>query len=339
MRCLFTAVLLLAVFSTAQAAPLGRADGTDLRAPAPRGVAPGAQDAWRVRVREAAVVRDAVVRLGDIADPLGDMPPDQWNELAATPLWPAPDTPGKPLSINRQRLADALRQRLGATADACLLPASLAIQQGGAVLLEDDLRALVVRTLTPGINLLGGHGELTDFRLPSYAFTAHDGQSVTLEPVDIAPGRLSLRFAVREMDGSVVRRFTGTAFLNLWMDVPCATRPLDKGEAVVPEVVTFRSVNLAYQKSAVWDGRGGPWQTSRSIGASQPILASDLTPLAAVHRGDRVTLIYQRGNVELRTIAEALEEGGPGDTIAVRNMDSRKQIFATVQDQNTVRTR
>jgi len=309
------------------------------RTGAPRGVEPGSQSAWRLRIREAAVVHQDVVHLGDIADLLGTMPPEQWRALAAQPLWAAPDTPGKPLSINRTRLGEALRQRLGSVADACILPNSLAIQKGGGVLLEEDLRSLVIRTLTPRINALGGHGELVDFRLPAYAFTAHNGQSVVLEPQEVTPGRLSLRFAVQEMDGSTIRRFTGSAFLNLWMDVPCAARPLDKGEAITPDVVTFRSMNLGHQKGAVWDGRGGPWQTVRSIGASQPILASDLTALAAVHRGDRLTLIYRRGNVELKAQVEALEDGGIGQTIAVRNLDSKKQIYATVEDSDTVITR
>ena len=339
-RLVLLAVLALsAVALSARAASVEPAAGSDLRVSAPQAVVPGARDAWRLRVREAAVVREAVVRLGDIADPLGNMPRGEWERLAAVPLWPAPETPGKPLQINLQRLGDALRKALGEVADACLLPNSLAVQRDGAVLLEEDLRSLVVKTLTPQINLLGGHGELTDFRLPAYAFTAHDGQSVVLEAGDVAPGRISLRFAVREMDGAAVRRFSGSVFLNLWMDVPCPVRPLGKGEAVTPDVITFMSCNLAYQKGAVWDGRGGPWQTVRSLGASQPILASDLTPLSAVHRGDKLTLVYTRGNVRISAMVEALEEGGPGDTIAVRNLDSKKQIYATVLDADTVTTK
>ena len=339
-RLVLLAVLALsAVALSARAASVEPAAGSDLRVSAPQAVVPGARDAWRLRVREAAVVREAVVRLGDIADPLGNMPRGEWERLAAVPLWPAPETPGKPLQINRQRLGDALRKALGEVADACLLPNSLAVQRDGAVLLEEDLRSLVVKTLTPQINLLGGHGELTDFRLPAYAFTAHDGQSVVLEAGAVAPGRISLRFAVREMDGAAVRRFSGSVFLNLWMDVPCPVRPLGKGEAVTPDVITFMSCNLAYQKGAVWDGRGGPWQTVRSLGASQPILASDLTPLSAVHRGDKLTLVYTRGNVRISAMVEALEEGGPGDTIAVRNLDSKKQIYATVLDADTVTTK
>ena len=209
-RLVLLAVLALsAVALSARAASVEPAAGSDLRVSAPQAVVPGARDAWRLRVREAAVVREAVVRLGDIADPLGNMPRGEWERLAAVPLWPAPETPGKPLQINRQRLGDALRKALGEVADACLLPNSLAVQRDGAVLLEEDLRSLVVKTLTPQINLLGGHGELTDFRLPAYAFTAHDGQSVVLEAGDVAPGRISLRFAVREMDGAAVRRFSG----------------------------------------------------------------------------------------------------------------------------------
>ena len=330
------ALVLVGMGGPVRSAAATQAEGTPLHVTAPQAVVPGAQTAWRLRIREAAVVRTDVVHLGDIADPLGNISQEEWQRLAARPLWPAPETPGKPLQINRLRLGEALRQTLGDIADSCLLPNSLAVQRDGAVLLEEDLRNLVVRTLTPQINLLGGHGELTDFRLPAYAFTAHDGQSVALEEGSVSPGRISLRFAVREMDGSVVRRFSGSVFLNLWMDVPCALRPLERGEAVTPEIITFMSANLAYQKGTVWDGRGGPWQVVRSIGASQPIMTSDLAPLSAIHRGDRVTLVYSRGNVRMAVPVEALEEGSPGDTIAVRNLDTRKQVYATVQDADTV---
>ena len=123
------------------------------------------------------------------------------------------------------------------------------------------------------------------------------------------------------------------------MDVPCAAVPLNRGDAVSPEKLTFRSENLAYARGAIWDGRGGPWQAKRAIGIGEAILADDLEPLAAIHRGDRVTLVYRRGNVVMRTLVEALEEGGPGDTIAVRNLSSKKQIYATVRDSNTVETK
>ncbi len=335
---LFTlALLVLAVFPRAAAA--WQATGSEARAVAPPASIGGDSDVWRLRIREAAAVQGDMVRLGDIADPLGGLSRERWEELAASPLWPAPPAPGRPLQINRQRLESALKERLGELAASCILPASLVIQRGGAVYLEPDLRALVIRALTPQINLLGGHGDLTDFRLPAYAFTAHEGQSIELERGVVAPGRIGLRFAVKELDGTARRRFTGSVFLNLWMDVPCAAVPLNRGDAVSPDRVTFRSENLAYTRGAIWDGKGGPWQAKRAIGVGEAILADDLAPLAAIHRGDRVTLVYRRGNVEMRTMVEALEEGGPGDTIAVRNLSSKKQVYATVRDADTVETK
>jgi len=334
---LFALFMLLASPMTALA-QMG-AGGNSFSVTAPGSILPGDAAAWRIQIMEAAIVNDSIVRLGDIGKPLGNVSAQEWQRMAAYPLWAAPDTQGRPMQIQRQRLLTALREAIGDLADSCLLPSSLSIQLGGSVIMEDDLRSLVIRTLTPQINMLGGFSELTDFRLPSYTFMSYSGQSLILEPITVAPGRINLKFAVQEMDGSIVRRFTGSVFLDLWLDVPCLTRPLARGEAVTLEVLTFVSTNLAYQRGAIWDGRGGPWQTTRSLPAMMPILASDLGPLAAIHRGDLVTLIFESGNLRLSIQVEALGEGSPGDTIIVRNLDSRKQVYATVIDSNTVRTR
>ena len=298
--------------------------------------APAGSGAWRIRVHDAAVVPGDTVRLGDIADAYGTPPPGVWEKLAAQPLWPAPPEAGKPLQINKVRLGQALRQALGDMADLCLLPSGMAIQRGGQVLREDDLRGLVVRELTPQLRAMDGEAELTDFRLPPYAFLAHAGQSVRLDPVKLSPGRLSLRFTVLEVDGSQLRRFTGTVMLNLWKNVACAARPFNRGDVINPEDVTFIRQNLTQLRGDLWDGRGGPWQAQRSIGGNQPIYMSDLAPLAMIRKGDIVTLVYARGNVQLAIQAEALGDAGPGATVAVRNLQSKKQVYAVVRDANTV---
>lgn len=55
-----------------------------------------------------------------------------------------------------------------------------------------------------------------------------------------------------------------------------------------------------------------------------------------VRRGEVVTLRYARGNVRMTTQAEALADGEPGATIPVRNLQTKKQVFATVKDNATV---
>ena len=262
------------------------------------------QGEWRLKVAPAAVTNTDSVLLGDIAAPLGHMDPALWSDLKSRRLWPAPPEEGKPLQINRSRLSQALRQSLGnELAARCILPTSLVIQRGGLVFREDDLRSYVVKSLTPQLSAMPGEAELNEFRLPEYIFLAHSQQRVQLEPGKLTPGRVPLRFAVQEADGTVLRRVSGTVNLTLWITVPAASRPLGKGDALTPEAVTFMRIN-----------------------------ASQLM----VRRGTILSLIYTRGNLRMTTQAEALADGEPGATIPVRNLQTKKQIYATVKDGSTV---
>jgi len=292
--------------------------------------------AWRIRIHEAAVVQGDMVTLGDIGEVFGTYPEHVWAELAKRPLWPAPVELGKVFIINRARLSKALRQSMGDYTDIFILPSQLAIQRGGDVVREAALQGLVVRSLTPFIHALEGQGELLEFRLPAYIFLEHAGQQISLEPVKLEPGRLSLAFFVREVDGSDVRRFTGTAMLHVWQDVPTPTRPLSRGDALNVSQITRIRQNLAYTKGEIWDGRGGPWQVRRNISPGQVILATDIEPLAMIARGDIVSLEYRRGSIFVKVQAEALADGGLGETIPVRNLQSKKQVYARVLDSGRV---
>ncbi len=291
---------------------------------------------WRIRIREAAVTKGDTVLLGEVADALGSVPPDIWQQLRTQPLWPAPPEPGKPLQINKMRLGQALHEVLGDMATRCILPSSLVIQRDGVVLREDDLRNYLVRFLTPQLNAMPGTAELTDFRLPSYIFLAHSQQQVNLEHGKIVPGRISFRFVVQEMDGTELRRVAGAAFLNLWVETPAAARPFNKGDPLDVNSVTFIRVNAAHLKGIPWDGRGGPWQFVRSVGTGQTIFQSDLLGLAMMRKGSIVRLVYKRGSVRIEVHGESLADGEPGAIIPVRNLQSKKQVYATVIDSKTV---
>ena len=295
------------------------------------------QGEWRLKVAPAAVTNTDSVLLGDIAAPLGHMDPALWSDLKSRRLWPAPPEEGKPLQINRSRLSQALRQSLGnELAARCILPTSLVIQRGGLVFREDDLRSYVAKSLTPQLSAMPGEAELNEFRLPEYIFLAHSQQRVQLEPGKLTPGRVPLRFAVQEADGTVLRRVSGTVNLTLWITVPAASRPLGKGDALTPEAVTFMRINASQLRDLPWDGHGGPWQVTRSLITGEPILQSDLASQLMVRRGTILSLIYTRGNLRMTTQAEALADGEPGATIPVRNLQTKKQIYATVKDGSTV---
>ncbi len=291
---------------------------------------------WRLRIKSAAVAQGDMVLLGEIAEPVGDVPPNLWNSLRHKALWPAPPEAGKPLQINKARLSKALHDTLGDLSSKCIVPNSLAIQKGGVVLTEHDLRRYVVSFLTPQTNAMPGMAEWTDFRLPPYIFLAHGQQRVNLEPGKVSPGRVTFRFVVQEADGSVLRRAAGAAFLNLWVEVPAAARPLNKGDSLHVKDINFVRANAAHLDSLPWDGKGGPWQVVRSIGTGQIIYSGDLLGEAMVRRGAVVNLVYNKGAVRMEVKAEALADGAPGAIIAVRNLQSKKQVYGTVRDSRTV---
>ncbi len=292
---------------------------------------------WRIKVYDSAVVHNDIVTLGDIAEPLGDLSAADWERLSAIQLFAAPAETGRAFQITRSNLEDSLTYVLGSSASYLLLPNSLAIQKGGALLREAEIMRLVQTSLQDKISLLDGRAELVDYRVPTYIFLPTEGQRVVLDDVDVEAGRISLKFEVRELDDSVVKSYTGSVFLNLWRNVPMLIRPHNRGDRLEPDVITFANQNVAYINGNVWDGMGGPWQFTTSVGVNEPIMMSDLAPLATVRRGQLVNIVYERGSVLIVQQGEAQEDGAIGDIITVENTASGVDVFGTVVDNQTVR--
>ncbi|CAK7049441.1 MAG: hypothetical protein DELT_00974 [Desulfovibrio sp.] len=291
---------------------------------------------WKLKLKDAAVVRGEHVLLGEIAEPIGPMDRELWAKIAPAPLWPSPPA-GKPMNMTRPKVQQAMAHYARELSGLCIYPASMTLQRGGSVLDSAALQNLVVKTLTPLVRQLEGEASLQDFRLPGSLFLSSDTQTAELEgPFTVQPGRISLKIAVKEMDGSVVRRVTGTVFVDQWVQVPCAAMPLNKDEVLAPERVTFMRKNVAYVKGTVWDGKGGPWRMQRPVAMGQPIMQTDVSVIPTVQKGSTVTMVYQGKNFTVSLPGEALSDGAAGETIAVRNLQSKKQLRATVRDGLTV---
>ena len=55
-----------------------------------------------------------------------------------------------------------------------------------------------------------------------------------------------------------------------------------------------------------------------------------------VRKGDVVRSVYQTPKMQISAKVEVLEDGGKGDKIEVRNVNSKRVLFAEVVDKNTV---
>jgi flagella basal body P-ring formation protein FlgA len=306
---------------------------------APGARAQNARDAqgppWGLTLKSAAVVEGDRVLLGEIADPYGDMPSRAWEKLAGFPLWESPDRRHKPVVLDRARLRRLLEHHLGDVAGIVSVHGDLTYQRGGSVVTEDDIRRLVNREL-PGRLNLDSSVELRDLQAPNHTFL--DGKLHHLELGgldDREAGRVSIKVLARAPDGHELRSLRASVFVDAWATVPTAARPINRGEIVTPEMVTFERTNLAYLNGKAWDGRGH-WRAARSIGEGRPLTMDELEPVPVIVRGEKVNLVFRGRNIKLSLVVEALEDGFRGERILVRNLQSNKKILATVVDGSTV---
>ncbi|SMF19529.1 flagellar basal body P-ring formation chaperone FlgA [Desulfovibrio gilichinskyi] len=295
---------------------------------------------WRIVVKSAATVNGPRVLLGDIAEFYGKLPDETKRDLAKVELWNAPNQGRKPINVNRVELRAILEHYLGDMVSNCVLPATLAIQAGGKVMSEEELQQAVVKVLTPHARVFEGSYKFRDFKLPDYLFFADKMDSLKINlPQTLKPGNNVFRVEIVSIDGQVLRNLSSSVFMDLWQPVPCPVRPLNRREVITPDMITWKNQNMAHMGDRAWDGKGGPWIIKVPVGTGQPIMKSSIEPAPVIARGDTVDLIFESPHMRLSVSAESLEDGGVGESITVRNLQSKRKIVAKVLDAQTVSVR
>ncbi|WP_461210497.1 flagellar basal body P-ring formation chaperone FlgA [Desulfocurvus sp. DL9XJH121] len=323
--------------TTAKAATAALLAALVLLAAAVSAGAGSVQAEWRLSVGTAAVAQGDRVLLGDIASPVGKLPREHWQRLAAIKLWNAPDKPGVRQTVSRDKLEEMLAYYLGEVGQLCVLSGQLAVQRGGKVVQGPELESLVMDSLTRRVVGMQGEVRLRDFRLPSFIFL--DDSKSALEVAvagDFRPGRLSLHLVENDPAGNAGKRYTGSVFMDQWLSVPCAVKPIASKERLSPALVAFQRKNAAYLRGEPWDGRDFGQRVIRSIGGDEVIYADNLEDVPLISKGAGVSLVFLGRYVQLTTDARALADGRMGERIAVQNISSKREIIAEVLDANTV---
>lgn len=81
----------------------------------------------------------------------------------------------------------------------------------------------------------------------------------------------------------------------------------------------------------------GGLEAARTIREGITLTESLVQPEQLVERGDRVTIVYDNGVLLITAKGEAREDGSKGELIRVRNLSTRKTIYAEVQDEQSVK--
>lgn len=305
--------------------------------PASVGAQSQGQGTWAVVTKRAACVAGGKVLLGEIAAPYGHVPPGVWERMAQTELWKTPSQGDRPTTYSARTLRELLYRHLGSGTHSVRVSGQLSLQRGGQVLEAEDIERRVVGFLTPRLTAGGGEVTLRNVTTPQYIFLSPEFHTLEITPQsNVDAGRITLRLSAKTIDGRILRRFAVSLFVDRWINVPCAAQPINPGDVLEPSMITYARKNAAYLGGEIWDGQGGPWMIKRPVGAGMPIYRENLYVRPLIPKGTRVELVFRSKHVQLSTEVESLEDGGQGDLILVRNLQSNREIRARVWDKRTV---
>ncbi|MFH1148682.1 MAG: flagellar basal body P-ring formation chaperone FlgA [Pseudomonadota bacterium] len=149
----------------------------------------------------------------------------------------------------------------------------------------------------------------------------------------------TLLVVVFKVDGREVKREKISGNVDVLGDVVCASRPISRHETVTgKDVCLVRRSIVQAGPSAIHDFKEmDGYRLLTSVRAGEAIKKEMVEPTPVMRKGDRITILVESDGFHITATGEAMEAGGPGKVIRVRNASSKKDVYARIVDEATVR--
>ncbi len=127
---------------------------------------------------------------------------------------------------------------------------------------------------------------------------------------------------------------------QLWRDAWSTRQPLTMGATFDPSLLEARKIDLLRERDALPAAVGDrSYVFSRAVQPGRLLTWRDIARRPLVKKGDLVEVSASEGALIVTMKALAMENGAQGDTVTVRNPESRKDFAAMVIDENRVQVR
>jgi flagella basal body P-ring formation protein FlgA len=206
-------------------------------------------------------------------------------------------------------------------------------------LTDTEVKDLVVGALQK--NYVKERGEL-ELRLTNpWTPVAIPDDPLTVRILDLPSAGVTPSFIVRfelVTGTETVGQWQLPLTARIWRDVWVATGKVPRGAAV-------REAELGQERRDLLSLRDpvihlNPDDTnlefSENLSAGTPLSSRALRPRTVVFRGHVLDAIVQDGSLVISVKVEALENGAPGQTVRVRNINSKREFRGKVQNEETV---
>jgi flagella basal body P-ring formation protein FlgA len=211
--------------------------------------------------------------------------------------------------------------------------------RSGGQIEEKDLVAVLERELTTQLGLVGDlRVSLTRSWAP-LRLGQDDRWDVRI--VQLPAGGLTSTFLLRfqiESEGRVLGDWQMMLRAQLWKPVWVAERRLDRGQSLDGGACIQQAVDVLREKQSFVPAETdlAMYELVQTVGQERPLSWRDISLRPLVRKGQIVDVTFQDGGMNIAMKAMAMSSGGAGDSVVVRNMDSRKDFTARVLRPNTV---
>ena len=124
---------------------------------------------------------------------------------------------------------------------------------------------------------------------------------------------------------------------QLWRDAWVTRLPVERGQTFDPAQVDSRRVDAFRERDTVpAEARDALFVYAHPVTAGRLLTWRDLVKKSLVRKGDIVSVAAVDGQLSITMKAQALGNGARGDTVIVRNLESRRDFPALVVSENRV---
>ncbi len=138
-------------------------------------------------------------------------------------------------------------------------------------------------------------------------------------------------------DGESAGEYTITLHATLWRDAWSARLPLSANGTFDPALLDVRRVDFLRERDALPATVGDHgFMFARSVQPDRLLTWHDVSRRPLVRKGDLVEVAAIDGQLQVTMKGLALENGAEGDTVNIRNPESKREFAAQVVAENRV---
>lgn len=246
---------------------------------------------------------------------------------------------GQALTLSRKQVDAILAQTSDAAFTNCLGAEQVRITRRARPLEEEELNLLLTAQLQQDV--IKDRGELELRLARPWMATSVPDESLTMQIMQLPASGVSPLFVCRfelsttnETVGAWQVSVSAKVWREVWISRTALRRGVLLGEAdLARERRDVLTVREALADFAMADPS---LETSEHVVANVPLLARSIKIKPAVRRGQNVEAMVVDGALAISMKVEVLEDGIPGQTIRIRNPQTKRELRGKVQNEQTI---